>query len=81
MTAVTFDKLAYVDALKSGGFSAEQARAQANALEDAFKDSIVTKGILKDEIHPIKTDIAVLKWMVGVSTAGVIALVMKSFFM
>jgi hypothetical protein len=26
MTTITFDKLAYVDGLKSGGFTAEQTR-------------------------------------------------------
>ena len=32
MTTLTFDKLSFVDKLKAGGFTEEQARTQADAL-------------------------------------------------
>lgn len=52
MNHVIFDKLAYVDALKSGGFTAGQARIQANALEDALRETVATKhDILSLEKH------------------------------
>lgn len=51
MTAqVLFNPLAYIDRLTRGGFSPEQARASAEALETAFSESVATK-----------TDIAELK--------------------
>ena len=62
MVAITFDKLAYVDALKSGGFTSEQARVQAAALEDALRDSVATKqdiAGLKKEMQIMKRDIII----------------------
>lgn len=80
----TFDKLAYVDALKSGGFTAEQARVHANALDNAMKDGLVTRqdllatkiDLLK-ELEPIKTDMAVMKWGIGLILAVVIYPLLK----
>ena len=33
-----------------------------------------------DWIAPIKTDLAVLKWMMGILIAGVLSIVIKTFF-
>ncbi|WP_156967951.1 coiled-coil domain-containing protein [Methylosinus sp. PW1] len=40
---VLFNPLAYIDRLTRGGFSPEQARASAEALETAFSESVATK--------------------------------------
>ena len=43
-------------------------------------DELVTKTNLEIKLSPILTDLAVLKWMMGVSLAGVLSLVLKAFF-
>ncbi|MGX2032636.1 MULTISPECIES: hypothetical protein [Methylocaldum] len=40
----------------------------------------VTKTDLETALAPIRTDLAVLKWMMGVLLAGVLSLVLKAFF-
>ena len=65
MSTVTFDKLAFVDALTRGGIPEDQARAQADALDVALRDSVATKA----DIAALKSDIAALetrmvKWLV-----------------
>ncbi|MGZ8163771.1 MAG: hypothetical protein ACXWTT_12985 [Methylobacter sp.] len=40
----------------------------------------MTKDDLEIGLSPIKTDLAVLKWMLGVLLAGVMSLVLKTFF-
>lgn len=52
MNSVTtsFDKLAYVDRLKSAGFDDAQARAHADALDAAFRSGVTTKA----DIHEIQ---------------------------
>jgi hypothetical protein len=71
MTTVTFDTLKLVDKLKAAGIPQEQAEAQ---------DELVTKAYLDLKLSPIFTDLAVLKWMMGVLLAGVLSLVLKAFF-
>src|SRR5208337_1447488 len=40
---VLFNPLTYIDRLTHGGFTPEQARASAEALESAFTESVATK--------------------------------------
>jgi hypothetical protein len=65
MTSVTFDRFAYIDKLKSGGVSDEQARVQADALDIALLDTVATKA----DISEVKIVIAemkydMIKWLV-----------------
>lgn len=46
MASITFDKLAYTHTLRAGGFSEQQAEAQAHALDNALRDAVATKGDL-----------------------------------
>jgi hypothetical protein len=61
MTAqVLFNQLTYIDRLTRGGFTPDQARASAEALEFAFSESVATKSDiaeLKHEIASVKTDL------------------------
>ncbi len=79
MSTTTFDKLAYLDSLKSAGIPEDQARAHAKALDEALRDSVVTTGAMKEELAPIKAEILVIKWMLGLLLAGVASLVIKAF--
>ena len=57
------------DALKDAGASEEKARAAASAIAN-----------YETRFNKVEADLAVLKWMVGAILAGVISLVMKTFF-
>ena len=54
MNAITFDKLAYVEALQASGFDQEQAAAQANALDTALRETVATKSDISDVQHEIE---------------------------
>jgi hypothetical protein len=76
MTAMTFDKLAYIDRLKAVGFTEPQARAMADGLDQASREEVATKGDivgLRGEIALVKSDLLAamkadkidfLKWVV-----------------
>jgi hypothetical protein len=66
MTTATFDRLAYLETLRA-------------ALDAALHDSVATKADLQSELHPMRVDIAVLKWMLGAVLAGVVSLVVRAF--
>ncbi len=44
----------------------------------ALKNSLQLE--IQKELAPVKSDILLIKWMVGVIVAGVVALVVKAFF-
>ena len=51
------------------------------ALRAAIEDSeLVTRKDLQIELAPIKSDLTVVKWMLGLLLGGVAALILKSFF-
>ena len=47
MSDLTFDRLTYIDKLKSVGVKDDVARAHSEALHSAMKDSVATKSDLK----------------------------------
>lgn len=90
MTIITFDTLHLVDKLKSAGIPQKQAEVVIRVIAEA-QDQLVTKDDLKsaldDVINPIKIDLAILKtdslaikWMMGILMAGVMFIVIKTFF-
>jgi hypothetical protein len=48
MSSITFDRLTYIETLKSAGITDEQARAHTHALDDALRDTVVTKSDLRE---------------------------------
>lgn len=48
MTYITFDKLAYMETLKSGGVPETQARVHTTALDTALHDTVATRGDISD---------------------------------
>jgi len=58
---VLFNPLAYVDRLTRGGFTAEQARASAEALETAFSESVATKSDVERLKHELQSSIEALR--------------------
>lgn len=87
MAAITFDTLKFANKLKSAGVPDKQAEAEAEALSEALEvnlKELVTKEYLdaklQQELAPLRTDLVVIKWMIGLMLAGVISLVLKAFF-
>jgi len=84
MATVTFDTLEFVKTLESAGIPKNQAEAISTAVgkvQDAA--DVATKG----DIHGLKGDIRVLeakldliKWLIGFLMAGMISLLVKTFF-
>lgn len=81
MATITFDTHKFVRKLKDAGFEEKQAEALTEALRAAIEDSeLVTRKDLQIELAPIKSDLTVVKWMLGLLLGGVAALILKSFF-
>jgi hypothetical protein len=64
-TEITFDKLVYIDRLKAAGVGEPQARAHAEALDQALRDTVATKSDLaaieqrlRDEMRTLRDEIA-----------------------
>ena len=78
MTTITFDKLSFIDRLKSGGVSDDEARIHADALDSALKDAVATRAdvaSLKSEMSELKVEMSELK----VEIANVKADILKTF--
>lgn len=86
MTTITFDTQEAVIKLKAVGVSQEHADAFVHAIVES-QNSLATKADIEIILSPIKTDLAVLKadsvtlkWMMGVLIAGVMSIIIKTFF-
>lgn len=85
MSTVTFDTLKFVETLKKSGFDDEKAKGIATAYQDAAADQeLLTKTdlelVLQKELTPMKMELQVHKYMLGMVLGGIIALIMKAFF-
>jgi hypothetical protein len=87
-TEITFDKLVYIDRLKSAGIDEPHARAHAEALDQALRDTVATKHDLRDvrdEIVRLENKIEILGrdlkiWMGGIIIVAFGALASIKFF-
>ncbi|BBO19995.1 conserved hypothetical protein [Candidatus Desulfobacillus denitrificans] len=81
MASITSDTHKFIRRLKEAGVPESQAEAMAEALRDAQGEAeLVTKQDMQLELAPIKADVQLIKWMLGILLAGVASLVIKSFF-
>ena len=83
MSAITFDTLKFAERLEKAGATREYAKAEAEALAEVFGTEIVTRKDLQIELAPIRAELTLLKWMVGLSlalSAGMIALLTRIAF-
>jgi hypothetical protein len=79
MATVSFDTLQLVEQLRTAGIPQEQAEAVVRVIAKS-QDNLVTQVGLEVALAPLRTDLAVLKWMIGLLLAGVMSLVIKAFF-
>ncbi|MBF0626346.1 MAG: DUF1640 domain-containing protein [Magnetococcales bacterium] len=87
MTTLTFDTLKYANHLKAAGMPDKQAEAMATAQAEVSEQSLsglvtgaMLEAKLEKELAPVRTDLAAIKWMLGILMAGVVTLILKSFF-
>ena len=78
MTTITIDTLKLTERLETAGFDRKQAEAVVRAIAEA-QDELVTRQSLQVELAPMKTDTAVIKWMVGFNLAFTMAMLWKLF--
>lgn len=79
MSAITFDTLELTDLLRTSGIEQKQAEAIVKAIAKS-QDELASKNYLDLKLAPIYTDLAVIKWMMGILLGGVLSLVMKAYF-
>ncbi|HMK89998.1 MAG TPA: coiled-coil domain-containing protein [Methylocystis sp.] len=58
---ILFNQFAYADRLKKGGFTDEQARASAEALESALTEVVATKSDIRELRSELKSEIIELR--------------------
>ncbi|MBF0285088.1 MAG: DUF1640 domain-containing protein [Magnetococcales bacterium] len=92
--AITFDTLKFANRLKAAGASDKLAEAIAEAqaeVQEKSLEELATKRDIRElrleidakldkELSPIRTDLAVAKWMLGILLAGVLSIVLKMYF-
>ena len=83
-TTFLFDRRAYVDRLTAAGIDEKQARAQADALDVALRESVATKADVERLESKIETTSAhlkvdILRWLIvtQVALAGVVLAAVK----
>jgi hypothetical protein len=83
MSTITFDTLQLVEQLRTAGIPQEQAEAVVRVIAKS-QGSLVTSdhfdAKLDSALAPLRTDLVVLKWMMGLMIAGVMSLVLRTFF-
>jgi hypothetical protein len=62
---ILFDKLVYMDRLKAAGIAEEQARAHADAMNEALREAVATKADARDIKAELTTVKAELKTEIG----------------
>ncbi|WP_089728994.1 hypothetical protein [Candidatus Thiosymbion oneisti] len=88
MASITFDTLKFVRRLKDSGIPEAQAEAVAEAFKEASGEAELAT---KQDIERLKQDIErlelrmdgefrLVKWMLSATFAGIVALILKSFF-
>lgn len=80
MATITFDTLKFVERLEKAGVSREQAVAFADAQKEAFSEALDTTLATKTDIDAIRSELVLVKWMLGVVIAISVANFAKQFF-
>jgi hypothetical protein len=71
---MAIDTLKTADDLAKAGMPDAQARAIAQSLREVQDDAQwVTRPGVSEQLAPVRTDVAVLKWMCGANTGMLIA--------
>lgn len=87
MASISFDTHKFVRRLRDAGMPESQAEALADAQRDALAQTLDTQLATKADISRIELklvehdgELKLIKWMLGLLLAGVLALVLKAIF-
>lgn len=87
MATITFDTLKFTQRLESAGIPHDQAvamvEAQKESLSEIMEAHIATKNdVLDVKLKQVEHDgqFTLIKWMLGFLLAGVLAIIIKTFF-
>jgi len=70
-----------MEIIENAGINKEQATAFATTIKESHDNSdVVTKGDLRELELTIKAELLLLRWMIGFIFAGILSLIIKSFF-
>jgi hypothetical protein len=75
-TPPLFDRLRYVDRLTGAGIAADQARAHADAMEDALRQGVATKSdiaVVRQEIAALKYDLTIRGGLMAAAVVAILA--------
>jgi len=76
---MAIDTLQMTDRLTQAGMDRQTAEAVVRAIADA-QSELVTREQLEIALAPLRTDLAVLKWMMAATASAVFAQLLKGFF-
>ncbi|MFZ5467352.1 MAG: coiled-coil domain-containing protein [Pseudomonadota bacterium] len=80
MATITFDTHKFVRKLQDAGFEQKQAEALTEAMRAAIDESeLVTRKDLQIELAPVRADLNLLKWMVGLLIGIAVAILARLF--
>ena len=87
MATITFDTHKYIKTLEGSGISEVQAEAFSTAQKEAMSEVMGSSLATKDDIHRLELEmrkpemqLVVMKWLLGAVISGILALIMKAFF-
>jgi len=88
MSAVTFDTLKFVETLEEAGVENRVAKAISSAVRDSYDAAdLATKADLREmelrmeaKFGALRAEINSIKWMMSLTLAAVISVLIKSFF-
>ncbi len=72
VSEIVFDKLSFVDRLKSGGIDEDQARVHAEALDIAMRETVATKTDIEKLAIRIDGELRLIKWMLALVIAATV---------
>ena len=73
---ILFDKLIYIDRLKRAGVTEEQARAHAEAMDEALREAVATKAdivALKSELKLAVQDMTIRTGLIAAAIVTILA--------
>jgi hypothetical protein len=79
MSMIAFDTLKFAEKLRESGIAEAQAKAEAEALSIAFAEAMDSQIATRRDVSDVKTELAVMKWMIGFNLAFTLAILWKIF--
>jgi len=81
MATITFDTLQLVEQLRSAGIPQDQAEPVVKVIAKSQGNLVTSDHFdakLESSLAPLRTDLVVLKWLMGLMIAGVMSLVLNT---